>query len=135
MGDALKKYILLSGLIALSGCTSEQTPLVAPKTAQPQNYKARIINHIKESFFDPYSIRDASISTPFAVNRIGHGEIWFVCVRANAKNRMGAYTGLKPTAYWFKNGNIQLASPTASEYDEFNCAHAKYFPFPEIENL
>lgn len=131
----MKKYILLSGLIALSGCTSEQTPIATPKTAPPSNYKSLIINNIKESFFDPYSIRDASISAPFAVNRIGHGEVWFVCVRANAKNRMGAYTGLKPTAYWFQSGKMQLASSAAPEYDEFNCAHAKYSPFPEIENI
>lgn len=131
----MKKYLILFSVLFLSSCTSEQTPLVAPKTPPPANYKQKIIDHVRQSFFDPYSIRDAAISKPFAVNRIGHGEIWFVCVKTNAKNRMGAYTGISPTAYWFQNGGMKLASPGAPEYDEFNCAHAQYAPFPEIENF
>ncbi len=131
----LKKYLVLFSALLLSACTSEQTPLTTPKTPPPANYKQKIIENVRQSFFDPYSIRDASISKPFAVNRIGHGEVWFVCVRANAKNRMGAYTGIKPTAYWFQNGQMKLASAAAPEYDEFNCAHAQYEPFPEIEKF
>ncbi|MHC1547259.1 hypothetical protein [Phyllobacterium sp. K27] len=43
---------------------------------------------IRGSFYDPYSIRDAEISK-WLNNNTGR----FICVRANAKNRMGAYSG------------------------------------------
>lgn len=135
MGVSLKKYIIITSTLLLAACTSEQTPLAAPKTLQPENYKQKVIQHVRQNYFDPYTVRDASISKPFAVNRIGHGEVWFVCVRSNAKNRMGGYTGIKPTAYWFRNGEIAPTSNESSQYDDFNCAYAQYSPFPEIENM
>lgn len=116
-------------LATLAGaCTN--TAVSGPEAAQPlpADYRARVAAKVRETFFDPYSIRDASISDPIAGQAI-LGPVQTVCVRANAKNRMGGYTGLKETAFTFLNGNLSVDS----EYAALTCAKAAYGPFPEIE--
>ncbi|MBV5269013.1 MAG: hypothetical protein JZU55_02680, partial [Afipia sp.] len=61
----------------------------------------------RKEFFDPYSIRDAAISQPIAGRSLS-GDMASVCIQANGKNRMGAYTGLQTTVYIFRNGQITL---------------------------
>jgi hypothetical protein len=56
-------------------------------------------------------------------------------VRANAKNRMGAYTGIKDTVLLMRDGRVVASlSDTPDHYDiRTNSGDAKYEPFPEVQ--
>lgn len=53
---------------------------------------AAIVSGARDFLFDPYSVRDAEISRVVTAST-SFGPASIVCVRANAKNRYGAYTG------------------------------------------
>lgn len=93
----------------------------------PTNYKALIIDHAKRDFFDPYSIRSARISEPRS-----WGKLILVCVEANAKNRLGGYTGIQPTVYEFINKELS----TSFSNNVFLCpSDITYRPFPDLEAI
>lgn len=121
-------------MLAACNQTSGSVQQVAASEPPPASYREQVIARVKKSFFDPYSVRDASISQPFVQNAAFDGVTpiphsgWMVCIRANAKNRMGAYTGLTETGYMFKGGQI-----VSADFKGHFCADAKYEPFPEIE--
>lgn len=122
--------------LGLAGCQTDGGPgtTQAAQEPPPTNYRAQVTDRVKKSFFDPYSIRDASISQPFIQNAAFDGitpiphQGWMVCVRANAKNRMGGYIGQKATGYMFKGGQI-----LDLDFNSPFCEPARYEPFPEIE--
>jgi hypothetical protein len=71
---------------------------------------------------------------------------WGVCVRANAKNRMGAYTGIRSTVFLIRDGRVVESgddTPVALTekgvltvtpiYIKEHCENAAFEPFPEIE--
>lgn len=118
---------LLAGC-AGGGTGATETPLL-DSASLPPNYRQIIVSKVKETFFDPYSIRDASISQPIA-GRAALGPVATICVRSNAKNRMGGYTGLKATSYTFRAGALTVVD---DQYAALTCDKATYEPFPEID--
>lgn len=97
-------------------------------------------DYVKSTFIDPYSIRDAQIAPP----RPGQMNIpgtfrqesgWIVCMRANAKNRMGGYVGIRDTVLVIRDGRVLGAhSGEPIHYDiRTNCRDAKYERFAEVE--
>lgn len=133
----MKRVILLAGGLALAACNQTAGVVASATTSDPPpppNYRDQVQARVKKTFFDPYSIRDAAISQPFVQNAAFDGvtliphQGWMVCIRANAKNRMGGYIGLKETGYMFKAGQIVDA-----DFNSSFCAGAQFEPFPEIE--
>jgi hypothetical protein len=112
-----------------------------PPSPPPANYRQILAEHVRKSFFDPHSVRDAGIALP----RPGWGFVgsglsqsyktgWAVCVRANAKNRMGAYTGIKENIYIVENGGVVASGQDLDTAEaRAGCEGARYEPFPEIE--
>jgi hypothetical protein len=106
----------------------------------PANYRQIVAEHIRKTFFDPYSVRDAGIAPPrpgwgFTGETLGQYKTgWAVCVRSNAKNRMGAYAGSKETIYILQEGRV-VGSGQDLDTSEARrgCEGAQYEPFPEIE--
>lgn len=84
---------------------------------------------MRQVFIDPYSVRDAMIAAP---KNGGSGLYpgWVVCVRANAKNRLGAYTGQQVTAITIRGGRVVQ---TIEETGWMFCQGVEYEPFPELE--
>ncbi len=125
--------VVLALGLCMSGCASGPSSpdgSAAATTARlPDNYRQMVAAHVRETFFDPYSIRDASISSPVAGVNI-YGQTNTVCVRANAKNRMGAYAGIRSTAVVFNADKITTSN---QEYADMICGGGSYMPFPEIE--
>ena len=109
-----------------------QTVASAPSEPLPTNYRQMIVEKAKEAYFDPYSIRDASISQPLAGVSLA-GAIQTVCVKANANNRFGAYTGIKASTFVFKGGVITAAMEDPGGYQCEGSSPARYTPFPELE--
>jgi len=109
---------------ALAGCVTANPEQIGP---YPNNYKQAVETYVKESFFDPYSLRDVALSTP----QTGHlyfQQGWVVCLQANAKNRMGGYTGMKRTALLINNGKVLQSMPDAPF-----CQQVSVTPWPEME--
>lgn len=127
--------------VFLSGCTTTSPTAPTSETPAPTNYREAVVNEIKQSFFDPYSIRDAAISRPFYANGVYDGvspfprKGWVVCMRGNARNRMGGYTGLQNTVILFDGERVamSLSGPDYRWQVVELCKNAEFEPFPEIE--
>jgi hypothetical protein len=133
------------GLLAcllLAGCAVRQGNLEMFDNQIPAStdQRAAIAAYIRNNFFDPYSIRDAEISS--AVESVGSldGSTKnppMICVIDNAKNRMGGYTGKRATLYYLTySGQIGRAVDSADDtFVNPFCedSRLRYVPFPEIE--
>lgn len=117
--------IILFSALAVAGCAGGSginildpfTPLPSQaQTTNPANYGVRPNDApaLVRAFYgarlvDPESVRYEMISTPVADWAVGNtgAIIWGhrVCVRLNAKNRMGGYSGAQTDAIFFK-GNV-----------------------------
>jgi hypothetical protein len=108
----------------------------------PADYKNDILAIAKTYLNNPRRIRDASISEPFLKN-VGRGERYVVCVRFNAMNTDGKYTGIKSRIAIYRRGKLdqfteavperlpdQKEDPSADP-----CNGVTYQPFPELEKL
>src|SRR4029079_12361303 len=95
--------------MVLAGCAMQVEP---PQEPPPANYRQIIAAHVRQTFLDPYSIRDANIAPPkpgwaFVGGSLGQYKTgWAICLRVNAKNRMGAYTGAKESIYVIQDGRV-----------------------------
>lgn len=91
----------------------------------PVDYRTTIAAQKATLFKDPSSVRDTSIGIPRA-SMMG----WQVCLRANAKNGFGGYTGLNTyIIQMYRNGSPPVLLPTTI-YD--GCGSDYYVPFAEL---
>ena len=118
--------LLIPLCLTLAGCvTTDPGEISAAAGPLPADYKAQIVASARQSYFDPYSIRAAQIGTPERAGQIPLKGVWVVCVRSNAKNRMGAYTGIQDSQYHFNSGRLVFHGS--------GCVREQaYHPFPEL---
>lgn len=83
---------------------------------------------MKADFFDPFTLQDVWIAEPYQ-GRLLLTFGWVVCVRANGKNRMGAYSGRQEYGYLVREGAV------AATGDQVNCPTAHYTEWAEMEML
>lgn len=128
----MRRCVLLVALVVATlqiGCTITPDPEeIGP---YPTRYKQIIKQEVLTTYYDPYSVRSVAITSP----RRGHiffQQGWIVCLKANAKNRMGGYVGLKKTAYLINRGEVVKTSVGASMCDS---PKLNYTPWPELEQL
>jgi len=125
----------LGAAVMLGGCAARQQVGSADGRAAvpnlPNDYRAVVADHVRKNFFDPYSIRDAEISSTADTTSI-FGPVTNLCVRANAKNRLGAYTGVKANIYVFQSGKI--LNVLEDQAFGSSCANRSYTPFYEIDS-
>ena len=126
----MKRHLLLLAAVLFAGCVSQggQAEIYATATPPTPQLRAMIVDQARDYLIDPYSVRDAEIS---GVNDLGDG-VTSVCVRFNAKNRMGGYTGRQATAVRLVNGRIVNAYP-----DQAACynGNIQWYPLPEARKL
>lgn len=120
--------LALAASIILSGCADPPRPATpAPRPNSysfqvptgmagpaPVNYKAIVAAWARTSFVDPYSMRDVTITRPVEVTAEPGMFGWLVCLGANAKNRMGGYTGLKYHALLMRSESVVGHYPRSS---------------------
>jgi hypothetical protein len=122
--------IAVAGL-ALSGCQTQaelQTAMIEANPA-PASVKTAIVKDARDYLVDPYSVRDAEISY-MQFNK--HSGLHWVCVKANAKNRMGGYAGRQAVEVWVRNGQLAGNLPNSPAC---NSPNMKWQAFPELEAL
>jgi len=115
----MKKIVYLLVMVTLlSGCAYMIRPTptqiaTADYGQYPDDYKEIVNRWINNTFFDPYSVRDLTISTPeksyiqdppLLGGATSYG--YLITVTCNAKNRMGGYTGKKTSYLLIYNGMI-----------------------------
>jgi hypothetical protein len=121
--------VILTGAL-LSGCTPavDHSGPIANSVPASASIKSQIVRDARDLLLDPYSIRDAEISNvaTFADGTQG------VCVKANAKNAIGGYTGRQSMAINIRNGIL-----VGHTKNDPICARPDvvYQPFPELEAL
>ncbi|HET9718292.1 MAG TPA: hypothetical protein VFP60_19140 [Pseudolabrys sp.] len=133
---------LAAGLAAaaLAGCASEVGPTASELKARweaenvyPQSYRKDMLAFLRTYLNDPTHVREAGISQP-ALKYIGPGERYVACVRYNARNTDGKYTGLKDGAATYVSGRLDRYFDAKKEVREL-CSNAVFNPFPELERL
>lgn len=102
-GANVKKTIIFVALL-VSGCTTAALGVAnrdALKTQRPiTDVEAnQLIEGMRQTLFDPYSVRDLQISTVIEL-----GKVPTVCVKGNPKNRMGGYVGLQTVMVYMPRG-------------------------------
>jgi hypothetical protein len=144
-GDGIvRMFVVIGALACLAGCSATtMAPSIEAKAGlPPANYREAAVAYAKANFFDPYSVRDASISQPLYAAAVFDGvsmvprKGWVVCLRGNAKNRMGGYAGLADTVLLFQGETIVLGldgGPVAEQVSG-HCLTAVYSPLPELES-
>jgi hypothetical protein len=132
---------------ALAGCGSSKLreEREARVNVFPDNYRADIMAGMHAYVGDPTNIRDAFLSEP-AIRPVGPQNRYVACVRFNAKNSDGRYTGSKDALAIFVAGRFDQfvdvtappaapnQSPPANPLREL-CAQADYKRFPELEAM
>ena len=137
--------VALTLAVALTGCGSGRSreEREARINVYPDNYRADLLAALHTYVNDPTNIRDAYLSDP-AIKPLGTQNRYVACVRYNAKNSDGRYTGNREVLATFVAGrfdqfvDLQLnpanQSSQATAMKEL-CAQADYKRFPELEAM
>jgi hypothetical protein len=124
-------------LTLLTGCAVREANLRRFVDQRPPlpSERAAILREIKSTFFDPYSVRDAEISNASPSMTIDGQTMFNICLRANAKNQLGAYAGRQVTQYYFTAASELVGSNTTSAGLLCGSSELRYLPFTEAEQL
>jgi len=128
--DIAFRYGGIIAFAVLSGCATATNRTTS--TAYPTDYRGMASAYLRSTLFDPYSVRDAQIAAPklkgsFVLTDPAEG--WTICVRMNAKNRMGAYTGQQETVLLIRGEKVVSSTEGPAPY---YCSDAQYEPFSEL---
>ena len=138
--------ILLLVGIAAAGCADRYQIELERKTLEaqnvpPQNYKPDLLAFMRTYLNNPENVRNAAMSEPQKLQVIDL-ERYAACVRYNAKDNSGRYTGQRDRLAIFVSGKfdrlIELGRDGGSESLKplrDYCAAAAYQPFAELEKL
>jgi len=125
----MKRLIVAAVLLSLSGCAVKWTQEGAGP--YPDNYREVVAAHMKQSYFDPYTLRDVQIGEPIP-GVFGMLQGYLVCVQANARNRLGGYVGLARNSYLIDNTRVKFAISKDNRcYRDEKLS--KLYPWPEME--
>jgi len=115
----------------LAACTTAPRP-DADETINtvPTGVKPDIIAFLRTYLNDPTRIRDAALSDP-VLKPVGDRQRYVVCLRFNARDSDGRYTGSKTRLVVFTHGRLDSFSEQARE----TCKDVDLKPFPELEAL
>lgn len=123
----MHKTLILMGFLVLSGCAGGYNPPVVGVGGAPTGYRVAVAADLRSTLKDPASVRGAFISQPF-VRQMGAGERWVVCIRLNAKNGFGGYSGQADELAVFADGRlVSISEATAGE-----CREAPMTTFHEV---
>ena len=126
--------------LALAACTTDLGPSQAELRARwdaqnvfPQNYKSDLLAFLRTYLNNPAGVRTASVSAPVLM-RVGPGDRYVACLRYNARDTFGKYTGMKEGAAVYASARLErcLDQPIAVKQ---LCKDASFAPFPELEAL
>lgn len=119
--------------LAVSGCVTSEQVSKAVTSSTPATLKERriIIDYIRNTLKDPYSIRDAEISY-FFVNSRGNRA---GCLSFNAKNSYGAYIGKTLNSVVISDDQVIYAVQSDGGCHALQNQGVRWEKFPELEAI
>lgn len=132
MKRVLNIAILLTGLAIFSQAIepAQAAAAHAPTKAEVD----AVVEKLRRTLRDPYSVRDAAISNVGHYDN-GFGEAGeYVCVQFNAKNQYGAYVGLK-TSLLTLNPDGTIGKPATLVSPRALCTGIPFRPLKEMDRL
>jgi hypothetical protein len=131
----LGKLLGFAGLaVALAGCSTysfkKDTGPPPEPNVMPTNTRTKLAEFLQGQLNDPSAVREAFITEPRLMS-FGAESRYAVCVRYNAKDGYGQYTGVRENIAIYFHGNLTQYVPAAPG----QCTGAPYVPFPELERL
>jgi hypothetical protein len=142
MGSVLRRLcrfallvLLVAPLVACAGGSGEELYFSRPRNADvaqpfPANYRAELLAFMRTYLNDPTNVREASISEPVQRYLAGTRR-YFLCVRYNARDSAGQYTGVADRAALYLDGRFDRLIEKPQEF----CPAPTYAAFPELERL
>jgi len=132
--------LLVPLLLALGACFgggSEETYFSRSRYADaaqpfPANYRAELLAFMRTYLNDPTNVREAAISEPIQRNVAGSRR-YFLCVRYNARDSSGQYTGVADRAAFYLDGRFDKLIEKAQDFCP--APAQSYAAFPELERL
>jgi hypothetical protein len=126
---------------ALGGCSGsdsgssfvfgkEKEPPPLNPTLFPDKYKTEIADFLRLYLNNPTKVKDAYLGQPVLKPVAGQPQ-YITCVRYNARDTKGQYTGNETKLAIFLGGKMIQLMPGNPEM----CANLAYQRFPEIENM
>jgi hypothetical protein len=127
--------LLLLPLCACAGGSGEEQYFSRPRNIDaaqpfPANYRAELLAFLRTYLNDPTNVRDASISEPIQ-RQIAGTRRYFLCVRYNARDSSGRYTGVADRAALYLDGRFDRLIEKSEDF----CPAPAYAAFPELERL
>lgn len=127
--------LLLVPLGACAGGSGEELYFSRPRNADaaqpfPANYRAELLAFLRTYLNDPTNVREASISEPIQRYLAGTRR-YFLCVRYNARDSAGQYTGVTDRAALYLDGRFDRLIEKPQDF----CPAPAYAAFPELERL
>lgn len=97
--------------------------------------KSLVVTTARNELYDPFSIRDAELSTVVTLEGGGGTPTRrILCARYDSRDRRGAWTGRETHLVAISSGNTVMSSIVVPA-TELPCDRLEYGPFPEAENL
>jgi hypothetical protein len=122
----LALLVLLLPLAACAGGSGEEMYFSRSRTGADTELLAFMRTYLN----DPTNIRQAAISEP--VQRyVGGTRRYFVCVRYDARDSSGRYTGVSDRAAFYLDGRFDRLIERSGDF----CPAPSYAAFPELERL
>lgn len=122
----MKRIAMTAALLALPACVTA-APVASP--IGPMEVRRILLEQKPRIFKDPDSVRDAEIGQimpgPFGST--------IVCVRLNARNAFGGYTGLTESTVQI-GANRQVVNVQRATWSS-GCNQYLYRPFPELNGI
>ena len=132
-----RRIAVLAVLLPLAACVGggDDVYYARPKNTDvpqpfPANYRAELLAFLRTYLNDPTNIRQAAIAEP-ALREIGGYRRYYVCVRYDARDSGGGYTGLSDRAALYLDGRFDRLLERQTEL----CGTAAYSAFTELERL
>jgi len=124
-------------VMAVAGCASEERGAVLRDDRRsealnvaPANARGDVLAFMRAYLNNPSGIKEATASEP-ALKPVGRVQRYIVCLRYNARDADGKYTGAKDRMAVYVDGKLdQLV-----EQPRDLCAGIDQKPFPELERL
>ncbi len=124
---------LIVAIAATSGLAACQSGPYGTQRAATAAEKHAFIQAARNELYDPFSIRNAELSTVITIDR-GLNERRVVCARYDSKQKDGSFTGSETHLVSIDAKNVVTASIVVPA-DEEPCSRLRFSPFPEAERL
>jgi hypothetical protein len=147
METRLARLTVLVAVFALTGCATGRLRGDRDGRANvyPANFKTDLLGAVHAYVGDPSNIHDAYLAEPAirTVSVSGKQKRYAACLRFNAKDMSGHYTGNREVLAVFAAGRFdQFVDPTTQPNQpdvamlvQEQCKDADYQRFPELEAL